>query len=82
MDYDLACLGLPLAWLLGEATRTGWLPWEKTVLLAAYLVPLLTRWLSLHAHLPLTPFAVAGLFAVLAARVKRGALPASRARAA
>ncbi|MDQ2804128.1 MAG: DUF2029 domain-containing protein, partial [Pseudomonadota bacterium] len=41
LDYDLVCLSLPLAWVAAEARRTGWRPWEKIVVLAAYVLPLM-----------------------------------------
>jgi hypothetical protein len=68
MDYDLVCLAVPMAWLAGRALDTGWRPWEKTVLLAAYLLPLVVRWLGVHAHLSLAPFVLAALFALVVAR--------------
>jgi len=65
MDYDLVCLGVPLAWIFAEASRTVWLPWEKSALIAAYLFPLAARWLNIHAHLPLTPLVTAALLLLL-----------------
>ncbi len=42
-DYDMVCLALPMAWMVAEALKTGWLPYEKAILLALYLMPLLSR---------------------------------------
>jgi hypothetical protein len=69
MDYDLVCLGVPMAWIAAEATKTGWRRWEKTVLLACYMLPLFARWLNIHAHLPLTPFIGTSLLAIVWERV-------------
>ncbi len=41
-DYDLAWLGLPVAWLAAEALRTGWRRGERLLLAAAYLGVVLT----------------------------------------
>ena len=70
LDYDLVCLALPLAWLTAEAQRTGWRPWEKTVVLAAYALPLLARPLAMGPHLPVAPLVVGCLLLVLAGRVR------------
>jgi hypothetical protein len=74
MDYDLVCLGVPLAWIFAEACRTGWLPWEKAALIAAYLYPLAARWLNIHVHLPLTP-GVIGVLLILLWRRAAAAAP-------
>jgi hypothetical protein len=68
LDYDLVCLALPIAWVTAEAQRTGWLRWEKSVLLAAYLLPLVSRPLGLYAGLPVAPLVLAGLFLMVARR--------------
>jgi hypothetical protein len=65
MDYDLVCLGVPLAWFCREACRTGWRSWEKALLSAAYILPLAPRWLNIHAHLPVAPLAIAGMLTLL-----------------
>ena len=46
MDYDLVILALPIAWIALEGARSGFLPWEKSLLafgLAAAAVRALTR---------------------------------------
>lgn len=62
LDYDLALLAIPLAWACGEGLRRGFLPWEKTILLAAFVLPGVSRGLAGAAHLPLGPIVVALLF--------------------
>jgi hypothetical protein len=37
--YDLAILGVPVAWLAAEGVSSGFKPWEKIVLLSVYLLP-------------------------------------------
>jgi alpha-1,2-mannosyltransferase len=72
LDYDLMALAIPLAVLSGTGHRAEFLPWEKTVLCAAYVWPFLARPLAMHLHVPLTPVLVA---LVLALAVRRSASP-------
>jgi hypothetical protein len=75
MDYDLVCLGVPMAWLAGEAARTGWRDWEKSVAAACFLLPVFARGLNLAAGLPLAPPLVASLLFVIASRTRHPVLP-------
>ncbi len=68
MDYDLVCVALPLAWVMAEAQRAEWLPWEKIVLLAAYAVPLFARPVAFATNVSLAPPILLALFAVVARR--------------
>ncbi len=77
LDYDLVCLAVPLAVLTAEALRTMWRPWEKMLLLAAYILPLVSRPLAMSAKIPLGPFVIAALFAVLVCRWARDGQPDS-----
>jgi hypothetical protein len=74
LDYDLTILAFPLAWLLGEGLRRGFLPWEKAVLVAAFMVPLTARGLALNLGVPVAPTILIALFAtcVRAATWTRG----------
>ncbi|HXT05517.1 MAG TPA: glycosyltransferase family 87 protein [Roseiarcus sp.] len=65
LDYDLTLLIAPIAILAGEGLETGFRPYEKTVLVAAFLLPGVARPLAQYAHLPLSPLVVAALAAVL-----------------
>lgn len=58
--YDLMPLGLGVFWLARQGARAGFLPWEKTVLVVVFGVPLLARYVGAGLHLPL------GLLASLA----------------
>ncbi len=69
MDYDLLCLGVPLAWLAGRGSQAGWLPWEKIGLTAVYVLPFVARMLTMTGGVPVAPFAIAGLLALVAQRV-------------
>lgn len=70
LDYDLTLAAVPLAWLFVEARRTGFLPWEKLVLAAAFVLPLLSRTLALTFGLPLAPLVLAALFLLVVRRAR------------
>jgi hypothetical protein len=64
LDYDLAILAVPLTWALAQAQRTGFLPWEKVVLGAAFLLPVLARGVATLLWVPIGPIICAALFAM------------------
>lgn len=68
LDYDLACLAVPLAWVAARAGGSGWLPWEKAGLAATFVLPLVARTLAMQTGLPLTPVLVTALLAIVAQR--------------
>jgi hypothetical protein len=72
LDYDFVSLALPIAWVMAQALRTGWLPWEKITLLAAYVLPLVARPVAMTTSLSIAPFIVA---AMLAATIRRCRFP-------
>jgi hypothetical protein len=74
LDYDLVILAAPLAWLASEGARTGFRDWEKTTLVAAFMLPAVSRMLATQAHLPLAPAVLAALFVLI---LRRGASPAA-----
>ena len=65
------------AGLVGQGLAHGFLRWEKIILLLGFALPLLTRPLAMHLHLPIAP---AVLFALTAAVVRRGQALAAPAR--
>jgi hypothetical protein len=69
LDYDLMIAAVPLAWLVREARRTGFMPWEKTAILAAFILPPVARNLAGSLGLPVAPVVLMGLLAVV---VRRG----------
>ncbi len=69
IDYDMALLAAPIAWLTCEGLRHGFLPYEKSILFLAWIFPLFARWLSLFGGLPLTPIV---LTIVMLAILRRG----------
>lgn len=64
LDYDLTLAAIPLAWLLAEARRGAFLPYEKVVMLAAFALPLVARPVQMNLHLPAAPLVLALLFVV------------------
>lgn len=58
LDYDLILLALPLAWLTAQGLKTGFRPYEKTLLAVAYLAPALTRTIASATGVPLGPIVV------------------------
>ncbi len=73
LDYDLAILAGPLAFLFASARRRGFLPWEKTAMAAAYALPLVLRTLALYGGVPLGPLATALVFGLVLRRIRRSA---------
>ncbi len=67
-DYDLVLLAPPMAWLASQGVARGFLPWEKSILLAAFLLPLFARALANAASLPLGPPVLALLFCAVCRR--------------
>lgn len=79
LDYDLALLAVPMAWLFAEGVRTGFRDWEKAGLGAAYIVPAVSRPLATATGLPLGPVVVAALFALVLRRGLEPDLPGTGA---
>jgi alpha-1,2-mannosyltransferase len=65
LDYDLTLLAIPLAWCASEGLRTGFRPYEKTVLLAGFVLPLFSRSIATSLGLPLAPLVLIAVFAIV-----------------
>jgi len=76
VDYDLAILGLPLAWLLAQALRTGFKPWEKMLLLAGYMLPVVSHGLAESLRIPTAPFVLCAIYILVLSRAREAAAPA------
>jgi alpha-1,2-mannosyltransferase len=72
--YDLVVLALPIAWLALEGRRSGFLPFEKSLLVVAWLLPLLCEPIARSTSVPLTPLVCVLLLAFIARRAKMTAL--------
>ncbi|MFN3657486.1 MAG: glycosyltransferase family 87 protein [Pseudolabrys sp.] len=53
LDYDLMLLAPAIAFLAADGLARGFAPYEKTLLVALWLMPLVARSLALAAHIPL-----------------------------
>ena len=74
-EYDLPILAIPGAWLIAEARRSGWLPFERALLIVLYLAPAAITVAS-DRGVPLAPLAVGLLLLSVARRVSQPYDPA------
>lgn len=70
--YDLVILLVPMVWVMSEARRSGFLPWERVVLLAALAVPAVALVAGLGAGVSVTAPVAAALLAVVLRRIQAG----------
>lgn len=84
LDYDLALLAIPLAWATAQGVKTGFLPWEKSILMFAFTLPAISRVLAFAIGVPLAPLALGLLFWCVARRaaMSAGEAPVANPRAA
>jgi alpha-1,2-mannosyltransferase len=75
MDYDLVLLAMPIAWLALEGRRSGFMPWEKSLLAFVWLLPLFARSLAGYALIPVAPLAMLLLIADIARRATAASVP-------
>jgi hypothetical protein len=81
-DYDLVVLAIPMAILAADGARFGWAPGLRTLLVIAWLMPLVGSSLARYAHLPLLPLVSLALFwACWRRRRLTSAAPRPRTRA-
>lgn len=74
-DYDLAVLAVPLAILAWDGLERGWQRYEREVLVAAWLTPMLAPILGENTNIPLASVTLIALF-VVAVRRALSAAPA------
>ncbi len=77
-DYDLALLAIPVAIIAWDGVQRGWLPWEREVLLAAWLLPLVAPGFTEATGVPV---ATPCLVALMAIAVRRAAQDQALSRA-
>lgn len=75
LDYDLTLLAFPLAFLLKTGVEKGFRPWEKTLLLVAFLLPVLSRSLAMGLKLPIAPLVLGAVLWLVIRRGLDGAKP-------
>ena len=54
LDYDLMLLVPAIAYLAADGIVRGFIPWQKTILAALWILPLVTRSVAEATHIPLT----------------------------
>ncbi|MBP0466820.1 DUF2029 domain-containing protein [Roseomonas sp. PWR1] len=69
--YDLTLLLLPMAWILAEARRDGFLRWEKAGLVAAYFIPAASIVAGLSVAIGFGALAPAIMLALVLRRIGR-----------
>jgi hypothetical protein len=67
--YDLLLAMVCIAWLVRSAQVSGFLPWERLVLSALYVIPLVSLGIGLVWRVPLGPVASAAVLALCFCRV-------------
>jgi hypothetical protein len=68
--YDLLPATLALGWLMIDARRTGFLPWEKSLLCLIWIIPIVSRGVGIAWGVPLGPIVTVALFALAAIRAR------------
>jgi alpha-1,2-mannosyltransferase len=68
LDYDLMLLAIPLAWITREARQSRWLPWERSTMFAAYIMPLLSRALAGDVGITIGPPVIFATLLIVARR--------------
>lgn len=68
--YDLLPAAIAIAWLMIDARRTDYLPWEKMILGVIWVVPILSRGVGIAWGVPLGPVATIALLALAAIRAR------------
>jgi alpha-1,2-mannosyltransferase len=76
--YDLVVLALPIAWLALEGRRSGFLLFEKSLLVVAWILPLLCEPVAQATSVPLTPLVCVLLLTFIARRAKIATLERNR----
>jgi len=76
--YDLLPATVAIAWLLLDARRTGFLPWEKLAICLIWVVPILSRGFGIAWGVLIGPLATLALFTLATIRARnewQGARP-------
>lgn len=68
LDYDMTVLAVAIAFLVADGFEFGFARWEKTLLAALWLVPLVARIAALDADIPLGAIVVLTTFAFIVRR--------------
>jgi hypothetical protein len=69
-DYDLACLAVPLAWLLACGAKQHFLPGERPVMAAAFVLPIMVHPIAAGLGIPIAPLILCALLSIVARRIR------------
>ncbi len=69
-SYDLPMSAVAMCVLLVTGAKRGFLPWDKTILVAGYVLPLVAPAIARYTHVQIGPFVLTALFFAVARRVK------------
>jgi hypothetical protein len=69
-DYDLMLLAPAIAWLARKGVTDTPLPYERTILVATFLAPFVSRVVGMQTHLLLAPICIAALLVVIVRRIQ------------
>jgi hypothetical protein len=69
-DYDLMLLAPAITWVARNGLTDTVLPYERTILVATFLTPFVSRVVGMHTHLLLAPMLIAALLAVIIRRIR------------
>ena len=64
-DYDLTCLLVPMAFLLAAHGQSSPRPWECSLILLLYVLPVAARVLAVTHHIPVMPPVLFAFFVIL-----------------
>ncbi len=70
MEYDLTWLALPIAWTTALGLKEGWLRGEREIMVAVWLLPLLSGVIASTLSIQLGPFIVLALLWTIARRIQ------------
>jgi alpha-1,2-mannosyltransferase len=73
LDYDLTLLAIPMTLLAAAEVREGAPPWQRTLLAALCLAPILSRIIAHLTHLLVAPIIELTLLLLLVARIRTDA---------
>lgn len=77
LDYDLVVLALPIAFMVALGVRNGFRDWERMALLAAWVLPIVSRGLGGAIGVQFAPLVLAAILLVLLQRVRAPAKAAA-----
>lgn len=69
-DYDLMLLAPAITWLARKGLTDTTVPYERTILVAAFLSPFVSRVIGMHTHVLLAPIFIAALLMAIVRRIQ------------